>query len=66
MVTKVLDGQAHPVVVDIEAASQLGFPRAGGRVAEHLSAAVALLVKRGRTLRDGDKGSLRSATTLGR
>jgi len=36
-------------------AKSLGFPRAGGRVAEHLSAAVALLVKRGRAQRDGDK-----------
>ena len=36
-------------------AKSLGFPRASGRVAEHLSAAVALLVKRGRAQRDGDK-----------
>ena len=36
-------------------AKSLGFPRASGRVAEHLSAAVALLVKRGRAKRDGDK-----------
>lgn len=36
-------------------AKLLGFPRASGRVAEHLSAAVALLVKRGRAKREGDK-----------
>jgi very-short-patch-repair endonuclease len=36
-------------------AKSLGFPRASGRGAEHLSAAVALLVKRGRAKRDGDK-----------
>lgn len=36
-------------------AKSLGFPRASGRVAEHLSAAVVLLVNRGRAQRDGDK-----------
>jgi very-short-patch-repair endonuclease len=36
-------------------AKSLGFPRASGKVADHLSAAVALLVKRGRAKRDGDK-----------
>jgi very-short-patch-repair endonuclease len=36
-------------------AKSLGFPRSSGRVADHLSAAVALLVKRGRAKRDGDK-----------
>jgi len=36
-------------------AKLLGFPRASECVAEHLSAAVALLVKRGRARRDGDK-----------
>lgn len=41
-------------------AKSLGFPRASGRVAEHLSAAVALLVRRGRAKRDGDKVVLAS------
>jgi very-short-patch-repair endonuclease len=36
-------------------AKSLGFPRASGRVAEHLSAAVVLLVKRGSAQRDGNK-----------
>lgn len=36
-------------------AKSLGFPRAGGKVADHLSAAVALLVTRGRAQRNGDK-----------
>jgi hypothetical protein len=36
-------------------AKSLGFPRASGKVADHLTAAVALLVKRGRAKRDGDK-----------
>lgn len=36
-------------------ARSLGFSRVSGRVAEHLSAAVVLLVRRGRAQRDGDK-----------
>jgi hypothetical protein len=36
-------------------AKSLGFPRAGGKVGEHLSAAVTLLVRRGRAQHDGDK-----------
>jgi len=70
VVNNLVDGQTHSIVVDIEAAGQLsvamvelvkltakslGFPRASGPVAEHLSAAVVLLVKRGRAQRDGDK-----------
>jgi hypothetical protein len=41
-------------------AKSLGFPRASGRVAEHLSAAVVLLVNRGSAKRDGDKVVLAS------
>jgi hypothetical protein len=40
VVNNVVDGQSHPVVVDIEAASQLSF---------------AMAEKRGRAQRDGDK-----------
>jgi hypothetical protein len=52
VVNNVLDGQAHPVI-DIEAASQLSVAMVEN--SEHLSAAVALLVKRGRAKRDVDK-----------
>jgi hypothetical protein len=50
---------SHDELLKLTARS-LGFPRASGRVAEHLSAAVALLVKRGRAKRDGDKVILAS------
>jgi len=50
---------SHDELVKLTAKS-LGFPRASGRVAEHLTAAVAHLVKRGRARREGDKVVLAS------